>query len=208
METVVGMTDDYAFIEQVGAAADAPVLFLFHGTGGDEHQFLELGAHFMPEARRIAPRGDVSEGGALRYFRRHAEGVYDMEDLDRATRKMARFVRERLSVTAVPVTTVGVGYSNGANILASVQFAEPELFDVVVLLHPMIPFDPAPQPALAGRRVLITAGRRDTICPADETQKLFDWYKAQDVDAELFWHDGGHEIRQEEIAAVGAFLRK
>src|SRR5690606_13753462 len=128
METVVGMTDDYAFIEQVGAAADAPVLFLFHGTGGDEHQFLELGAHFMPEARRIAPRGDVSEGGALRYFRRHAEGVYDMEDLDRATRKMARFVRERLSVTAVPVTTVGVGYSNGANILASVQFAEPELF--------------------------------------------------------------------------------
>lgn len=202
----MAMTDDYAFIEQVGAAADAPVLFLFHGTGGNEHQFLDLGAELMPTARRIAPRGDVSEGGALRYFRRHAEGVFDMEDLARATDKMARFVRERLSVNPVPVKTVGFGYSNGANILASVQFAEPELFDVVVLLHPMIPFDPAPQPGLAGKRVLITAGRRDAICPAQETEKLADWYTAQGAETQLLWHDGGHEIRQEELVAIRSFL--
>lgn len=202
----MAMTDDYAFIEQVGAAADAPVLFLFHGTGGNEHQFLDLGAELMPTARRIAPRGDVSEGGALRYFRRHAEGVFDMEDLARATDKMARFVRERLSVNRVPVKTVGFGYSNGANILASVQFAEPELFDVVVLLHPMIPFDPAPQPGLAGKRVLITAGRRDAICPAQETEKLADWYTAQGAETQLLWHDGGHEIRQEELVAIRSFL--
>jgi len=200
------MTDDYAFVEQVGAAADAPVLFLFHGTGGNEHQFLDLGAQLMPAARRIAPRGDVSEDGALRYFRRLAEGVFDMEDLARATGKMARFVRERLSVNAVPVKTVGLGYSNGANILASVQFAEPGLFDVVALLHPMIPFDPAPQPVLAGKRVLITAGRRDAICPADETQKLADWYVAQGAETQLLWHEGGHEIRQEELAGVRSFL--
>jgi phospholipase/carboxylesterase len=208
MESVVEMADDYAFVEQVGAAADAPVLFLFHGTGGNEHQFLDLGAQLVPAARRIAPRGDVSEGGAPRYFKRHAEGVFDMEDLARATRKMAGFVRERLSVNAVPVETIGLGYSNGANILAAVQFAEPALFDVAVLLHPMIPFDPAPQPRLAGKRVLITAGRRDAICPADETQKLADWYVAQGADVRLFWHEGGHEIRREEIAAVADFLRR
>ena len=200
------MTDDYAFIEQVGAAADAPVLFLFHGTGGNEHQFLDLGAELMPTARRIAPRGDVSEGGALRYFRRLAEGVFDVEDLARATGKMARFVRERLSVNPVPVKIVGFGYSNGANILASMQFAEPELFDVAALLHPMIPFDPAPQPGLAGKRVLITAGRQDPICPPAETQRLADWYAGQGAQTELYWHDGGHEIRREELNAIKGFL--
>ena len=95
-----------------------PALFLFHGTGGDEHQFLDLGAELMPGARRIGVRGDVSEGGALRYFKRLAEGRYDMADLGRATKKLEGFVG---GVTAAePASqTVGLGYSNGANILAS-----------------------------------------------------------------------------------------
>ena len=45
-----------------------------------------------PDAAIVAPRGDVDEGGAARFFRRRAEGVYDMADLARATGKMAGFV--------------------------------------------------------------------------------------------------------------------
>lgn len=201
------VVDSYDFAEIRGSVPDAPALFLFHGTGGDETQFLELGAQLLPGARRVAPRGDVSENGALRYFKRHAEGKFDMDDLARATAKMAGFVRERAAAQQ-PEVTIGLGYSNGANILASVQFEAPELFDVAVLLHPMIPFDPAPQPGLAGKRVLITAGRRDPICPAPATQKLADWYGAQGAVIELFWHDGGHEIRQEELVAAGEFLQR
>ena len=202
------MTEDtYAFADREGGSTDAPALFLFHGTGGDENQFLELGAQLKPGARRIAPRGDVSEGGALRYFRRFGEGMFDMADLARATEKMGGFVSGQL-VAGRPSEVIGLGYSNGANILASVQFVHPELFDTTALLHPMIPFEPAPQPGLAGRRVLITGGRRDPICPAPATQKLADWYGAQGADVSLVWHDGGHEIRQEELIAIRDLLAR
>jgi phospholipase/carboxylesterase len=198
--------NNYAYLDVKGDATGAPALFLFHGTGGNEHQFVDLAAQLRPDARRIAPRGDVSENGALRYFKRHAEGKFDMDDLARATDKMAAFVRERVAAEA-PSTTIGFGYSNGANILASVQFKSPELFDTAVLLHPFIPFDPGAQPGLGGKRVLITAGQSDPICPAPATQRLADWYAAQGANLELFWHDGGHEIRQEELAAIATFLR-
>ncbi len=183
--------------------AGSPLLFLFHGTGGSETQFLDLGRQLQPRGRIVAPRGDVSEGGALRYFRRMAEGQYDMEDLERATEKMAGFVRAQAG-DARPVH--GFGYSNGANILASVMFEHPGLFDTAVLMHPLIPFEPHPEPGLAGRRVLITAGRNDPIAPAARTEALWAWFKAQGAEADLVWHEGGHEIAQSELRAVAAFL--
>lgn len=198
--------ESYIFAERGGDSAAAPVVFLFHGTGGDENQFLDLATQLKADARLVAPRGDVSEGGALRYFRRQAEGHYDMDDLARATTKMAGFVAAQTGAER-PAEVIGFGYSNGANILASVQFQHPELFDTTVLLHPLIPFEPAPQPALAGKRVLITAGRRDPICPPVATEKLADWYRGQGAALYLEWHDGGHEIRQEELLAIRQFLQ-
>lgn len=198
---------EYVHLDLPGAAADAPALFLFHGTGGDENQFIDLGAELMPGARRIAPRGDVSEGGANRYFRRTGEGVYDMADVARATAKMAGFVGGTLG-DARPGEVAGLGYSNGANILALVLFARPELFDTAVLMHPLIPFAPAAQTGLAGRRILITAGRRDPICPPAATEALATYFREQGAVLSLFWHDGGHEIRREELLAVRDFLQR
>ncbi len=200
------MTESYECLDEPGDTPDSPVLFLFHGTGGDESQFFDLAAQLVPGARRVAPRGDVSENGAMRYFRRYAEGRFDMDDLARATRKMTGFVRARVAGGAQSVVVLGFGYSNGANILASLLFAAPELFDRAALLHPMIPFDPAPQPGLAGRRVLITAGRRDPICPPDATERLAGWFREQGAEVTLHWHEGGHEIRQDELAAARDFL--
>lgn len=198
-------SDTYFYIEREGAEAASPVLFLFHGTGGDEHQFMDLGAELKPGARRIAPRGDVSEGGALRYFKRFAEGQYDMLDLARATAKMAGFVRDQLGVER-PSEVIGLGYSNGANILASVLFETPDLFDTAVLLHPLILFTPKPQPGLKGMKLLITAGQNDPICPAPATQRLADYLAAQGAEVRPFWQRGGHEIRQEELLAIRDFL--
>ncbi|MHB1109783.1 MAG: alpha/beta hydrolase [Devosia sp.] len=197
--------DTYFYLEREGAEASSPVLFLFHGTGGDAHQFMDLGAELKPGARRVAPRGDVSEGGALRYFKRLAEGRYDMADLARATAKMAGFVRDQFGVEK-PSEAIGFGYSNGANILASVLFETPDRFDTAVLLHPLIPFTPKPQPGLKRVKLLITAGKNDPICPAPATQRLADYFTAQGADVRLFWHKGGHEIRQEELLAIRDFL--
>jgi phospholipase/carboxylesterase len=192
----------YVFADLPGDGPDARTLILLHGTGGDEHQFLELGADLLAGARRLAPRGDVSEAGALRYFKRLAEGRYDMADLARATDKLAAFIRTKALGTKVS----GLGYSNGANILASVLFAAPDLFDKVVLLHPLIPFTPAPQPGLAGTQVLITAGQRDPVCPPSATEALAQWLRQQGAEVQIHWHPGGHEIDRSELRAARDFL--
>ena len=185
----------------------APLVFAFHGTGGDEHQFSGLIGQILPGAGLVAPRGDVSEHGASRFFRRRAEGVYDMEDLRARTRRMTGFLRAH--VQANPGRPVfAMGYSNGANILASVMFEAPDLFDRAVLMHPLIPWTPAPQPGLAGRQVLLTAGRRDPICPLPQTEALADWLRAQGARLDLALHEGGHEITHPELEAVAGFLRR
>lgn len=196
--------DSYHHIARAPAPGQ-PLVLALHGTGGNEHQFAGLIEQILPGAGLVSPRGDVSEHGAARFFRRTGEGIYDMADLDRATDKMAAFIRHHR--TAHPNAAVyALGYSNGANILASVLFRAPELLDRTVLMHPLIPWTPEPNAGLAGREVLITAGRRDPICPLVQTEQLAGWLRGQGADVDLQLHDGGHEVRQEEIARLAAFL--
>lgn len=185
--------------------AGAPLVVTFHGTGGTEEQFHALASQLLPGAHVVSPRGDVNEMGALRYFRRTGEGVYDMDDLSRRTAAMSDFLSEEVERTGAD-RIIGLGYSNGANILASVMLTRPDIFTDAILMHPLIPWQPEPVPGLANRRVLITAGERDPICPAQATQRLADFLDGQGVDLQLSWHPGGHEIRQEELAAIAAFL--
>ncbi len=188
-------------------AAGAPLVFAFHGTGGDEHQFFGLIEQTLPAAGIISPRGDVSEHGANRFFRRTGEGVYDMPDLARRTTRMAAFIRAHQAANpGAPI--YGLGYSNGANILAAVLLSEPHIFDRAVLMHPLIPWTPAANPMLQDTAILITAGKNDPICPLPLTQSLDQYFRAQGSPTQLFVHNGGHEVRQDELAATGDFLQK
>jgi phospholipase/carboxylesterase len=195
---------EYHYREGKGADATSPLFVLLHGTGGDENQFFDLGGQLLAGARLVAPRGDVSEHGALRYFKRTGEGVYDMADLALRTRQMVDFVTARRNETN-PSRVVGLGYSNGANILAAAQFAAPELFDVTILMHPLIPFTP-PEADFGGRKVLITAGQRDPMASVAMTEALDDYFTAHGAKTEVVWHAGGHELRQEELRAAQGFL--
>lgn len=194
--------DSYIHFEEPAARAGAPLVFTFHGTGGNETQFAPLARQIWPGAHIISPRGDVSEHGALRFFRRRAEGVYDFDDLAARTRAMAGFLRAHKARAVAPSRVIGLGYSNGANILASVAFDNPDIFDDIALMHPLVPWTPADDPRLASLRVLITAGRRDPICPPAMTSALRDYFARQGAKVELEWHDGGHEIRPGETQAV------
>ena len=182
-----------------------PLVFAFHGTGGDENQLLGFARELVPGATVVSPRGDVSEMGAARFFRRTGEGVYDMDDLIRATVKMAGFVKAHVK-EAKPSAVYALGYSNGANILASVLFAAPDQFDATALMHPLIPFAPEINGSLSGRRVLITAGRRDPICPPELTSRLDAYLRDAGADVRLEWHEGGHEVRPNEIEAAKRFF--
>ncbi|WP_353644459.1 alpha/beta hydrolase [Mesorhizobium sp. WSM2239] len=199
------MSADTYIYRAIAGAPGAPLLFLFHGTGGDENQLVSLGQETLRGASIISPRGDVSEYGAARFFRRTGEGVYDMEDLALRTSRMAEFVRAHIEAQA-PSAVLGLGYSNGANILASTVFLQPHLFDAVVLMHPLIPFEPQVKGSLAGKRILITAGRRDPICPPNLTSRLDAHLRSAGADVTLHWHEGGHEIRPDEIASARHFL--
>lgn len=192
------------FYHAEGRAAGKPLAFVFHGTGGTEHQFVPLARELLPGAAIVAPRGDVSEAGALRFFRRSGEGAYDMADLAARTARMTAFVEAHVRI-AQPSQVIGLGYSNGANILASVIFGRPALFDKAVLMHPLIPWTPPPAPVTA--ELLITAGARDPIAPLATTRALEAWFRARGARVETLVHPGGHEIDRSEIAAIAAFLR-
>lgn len=182
-----------------------PLVFAFHGTGGNEHQFFGLAKAMVPGAGIISPRGDVSEGGAARFFRRTSEGVYDMDDLRARTQRMAEYIAaHKASHPDRPM--YGFGYSNGANILASVVFEQPDLFDRVGLLHPLIPWDPGDIPRMQGLRVLISAGQHDPITPWSKTQRLVSWFNSQGARVSTAIHEGGHELRQMEIDALQTLL--
>lgn len=198
---------DTSYVEKVlpGKTGGA-LIFTFHGTGGDENQFPALAHDLLPTATIVSPRGDVSEYGAARFFRRTGEGVYDMEDLARATAKMKSYVEAHVAA-AKPSAVFGLGYSNGANILASTLFAAPGLFDAAVLMHPLIPFEPRIDGDLKGTRILVTAGRQDPICPPALTSRLEAWLRAAGADVILEWHPGAHEIRPNEVEAARRFLQ-
>ncbi|MCV3271175.1 alpha/beta hydrolase [Roseobacter sinensis] len=182
-----------------------PVIFAFHGTGGNAAEMHALARQIMPGAGVIAPQGDVSEHGAARFFRRTAEGVYDMPDLAQRTQRMAAYVAAQ-KAHHPGHRVYAFGYSNGANILASVAMAQPELFDRIGLLHPLIPWAPDPVPELQGTPVLVSAGRHDPICPWPLTERLVDWFEAQGAEVRTEIHEGGHELRPAELVALKALF--
>lgn len=197
----------YEFAERPGPdyRPGNPVIFAFHGTDADATQVLPKVEPSFPEAIVIAPRANVTANGATRYFRREPDGAYDMADLAVRTRAMAEFVKAHVRRLS-PSRVIGVGYSNGANILASVMLEKPRLFAHAVLMHPMIPWPIEEGDQLAGVAMLVTAGGRDPLCPPELTGQLIDGLEGRGATVKSVWHPGGHEIAQNEIDAVAEFL--
>lgn len=201
------MLDRYIHRFEPPTKEDKPVLVLLHGTGGDETSFAQIGRLIDPDAGILSLRGDVDEFGHARFFRRKAEGVYDMEDLAARTEALAGFLDAAIADYGIDRDrAVGIGFSNGANILANLLFVRPEAIRRAALMHPLIPFEPAPQPGLAGSRIVITSGARDPISPPALTARLVDWLAAQGADIRHFEHGGGHEMIPDELPAVASLL--
>jgi len=164
-------TTDFIHVFEPGADATRAPLLLLHGTGGDERDLLGLGAMASPGASLLSPRGKVLEGAMPRFFRRLAEGVFDEADLTGRTHELADFVEEarRRHDLAAPVA---LGFSNGANIAASLLMLRPEVLAGAALLRAMSPFAKPPAVGLAGKRVLLVSGALDPIIPASDAERL------------------------------------
>ena len=146
--------------------SSAPTLLLLHGTGGNARDLLPLGRQLLPGANLLSPLGKVLERGMPRFFRRLAEGVFDQEDLRFRTGELAEFMQQSAGVYGFDAKrVVAVGYSNGANIAASLLLRRPEVLAGAILLRPMTPFMPEAMPDLNGKPIFIGAGRNDRIVP-------------------------------------------
>ena len=183
-----------SIVHRFVAASDLAgvTLLLLHGTGGNEEGLIPLGQELLPGAGLLSPRGRVLENGMPRFFRRLAEGVFDQEDLRTRTDELARFVADAARVYGLQDDRmVAVGYSNGANIAASLPLRHPSVLSGAVLFRPMVPFHPNPAPDLKGIPVFMAAGRRDPIVQAEQTSGLAEILQEAGASVSIHWHPGG-----------------
>ncbi|MEJ7618738.1 MAG: alpha/beta hydrolase [Pyrinomonadaceae bacterium] len=200
----------YRFVPAQHASPALETYLLLHGTGGDENDLLPLGQMLAGDAQTIAflsPRGRVLENGAPRFFRRLAEGIFDEADLRRRTQELAGFIEQAVRKYKLDARNItAIGYSNGANIAASLLLLRPGILRRAVLLHAMVPLVPDVLPNLKGTKIFLAAGRLDPIIAPDTTARLAAMLKQAQAEVEIFWHAGGHELRREEVERARVWL--
>ncbi|EZH65046.1 carboxylesterase [Bacillaceae bacterium JMAK1] len=187
-------------IFQKGSNEHAPVLLLLHGTGGDENDLLPLAKMIAPDSSVLSVRGNVAENGMPRFFRRLREGVFDEEDLIFRTKELHEFLDNAATQYNFDRSNiVAVGYSNGANIAASLLFHYEDSLKGASLHHPMVPRRGITLPSLKDTPIFIGAGKQDPICRPEETEELTNLLKEAGADVTLHWENGGHQLTQSEL---------
>src|SRR6058998_3620933 len=182
-------------------------LLLLHGTGGNERDLIPLGHDLDPDASLLSPRGKVLENGMPRFFRRLAEGVFDLEDLKKRTHELADFVVSAAAHYKFDMKKiVAVGYSNGANIAASILLLRPEILSAAILFRALVPLVPETQPNLSSVRVWIGAGTFDPIIPASETKRLEELLRGAGADVTMGHFQAGHELTPADVEAARDWL--
>jgi predicted esterase len=203
-------SEDAQFIHQFipgTGPAGSPTLLLLHGTGGDENDLLGLGRALDGGAALLSPRGMVLEHGMPRFFRRLAEGVFDLDDLTRRTHELADFVADAAGRYGFdPRRVVAVGFSNGANIAASLLLLRPGTLAAAALFRPMVPLVPETLPDLSHVPVFIGAGRQDPIVPVAETERLVALLRQANAPVTLHWEAGGHGLMQGDLVAAQEWM--
>jgi phospholipase/carboxylesterase len=196
----------HRFIPGTGEES-APVLLLLHGTGGNEQDLIPLGQALLPGAAILSLRGKVLENGMPRFFRRFAEGIFDVEDLKFRTDELSEFIdKARRQHGLRKNKLVAVGYSNGANIAASLIFLHPHHLGAAVLFRAMVPFKMDLVRDFSKITVFLGAGQRDPIVPRNNTLELAEILEGGGAEVAIHWHDGGHELGEDDMEAARLWL--
>ncbi|GAE34286.1 alpha/beta hydrolase [Halalkalibacter akibai] len=183
-----------------GKKKGAPTLVLLHGTGGNEHDLLSLAEMIAPDAAVLSVRGNVLENGMPRFFRRLAEGVFDEQDLLFRTKELTEFISEKAKEYQFDRNkVVAIGYSNGANIAASMMYHHEQSLNGAILFHAMVPRRGVNIPDLTNTKVFIGAGKQDPLIPLNETKELIEDLKKANASVTEYWVNGGHQLVREEV---------
>lgn len=199
----------YHYVFEPATDPAKPPLLLLHGTGGSEQDLLRLGRTLSPGSALLSPRGDVSEAGALRFFARQAEGVFDPAEVTRRTQALADFILAAAKHHALDAKQlIAVGFSNGANIAATIMQLRPEALGGGILLRPMVVLDRAAAAgSLAGRRVLLVNGAVDPLVPPDHPPRLAGLLRAGGADVRAEVVQASHQLTPQDVTLAQAWLR-
>lgn len=180
---------------------------MLHGTGGDEDSLIPLGQHLDAAANILSPRGRVDEHGSNRFFRRLAEGVFDEDSIRSETAALASFVVEASETYGFDAPSVtAVGFSNGANIAASLMLLSPSTLAGAAMIRAMVPLVPAAPPDLNGKRVLILTGNFDPILPVANARRLAEMLREAGAEVDHRLLDAGHNLTKEDVEIAQSWL--
>lgn len=193
-----------------GNKSSSLTLLLLHGTGGNEDDLIPVGQLISPTASLLSPRGRVLENGMPRFFKRLSEGVFDIEDLKLQTQELSKFVKEASDVYSFDLDrTIAVGFSNGANIAASLLLSNPKIIKGAVLFRAMIPFVPEDiLPDLVEKKILLSAGLMDPLISKDQTENLLKLLKDCGAEVTLKWQQSGHNLIEKDITDAKDWISK
>ena len=173
---------------------------LLHGTGGDENDLVPFAEMISEKASILSPRGKVLENGMTRYFRRLEEGVFDLEDLKFRTDELADFLKRVTRKYDIETSSlVAIGYSNGANMAASLLLQRPESLGNAILFRVMVPFSPTKLPVLKGKKIFMSCGNLDPLIPQTMSRKLHEIFEKSGAEVTMNWVSAGHGLVQEDI---------
>ena len=200
-------TADLGFVHRFVPASEEnlPPLLLLHGTGGDENDLISLGLRLAPGAALLSPRGKVLENGAPRFFRRLTEGVFDLKDLKFRTQELADFAVRAGQAYGIGKPIV-IGFSNGANIGASMLLLRPEVLAGAILIRVTTPFDWEKAPDLSGMPVLILSGAKDPLVPAAKRDKLAAMLKSANAEVTYEVLNAQHHLSADDLVVAGGWL--
>jgi phospholipase/carboxylesterase len=197
---------DLGFVHRFACGvAGAPALLLLHGTGGDENDLVPLAKAVAPGSCIVSPRGKVVENGMPRFFRRFAEGVFDLDDVGRQADDLAGFVAAAREHYEMP-KPVALGFSNGANIAAALMLRHPDALAGAALVRAMPTIEPAGKPDLAGLPVLLLSGALDPIVPETEAGRLAEMLRKAGAAVRHETLPAGHNLTQADLDILTAWI--
>lgn len=180
---------------------------LLHGTGGNEDDLIPVGQMLSSKAALLSPRGKVLENALPRFFMRLSEGIFDLEDLKFRTQELAKFVKEASIEYSFDLNkTIAIGFSNGANIAASLFLSNPETIKGAILFRAMIPFIPDSLPDLSHKHVLLSAGLADPIVPKEQVDGLLRLFQETRSNITLNLQQAGHNLTNKDILDAKKWL--
>ena len=190
-------------------ADTGPVILGLHGTGADERQGLELARILAPGQPVLAPRGSVREGSSARWFRRHAEGVFDVDDVIARAAELADLVAEARSAYALDGRAiVAVGFSNGANMALATTLLHPSALPEAIAFSARWPLGGRePAADLSGTRITMLNGDADAMAPLVDVERTVREARARGADVASHVRPGGHGLDARDLDAARARIR-